>query len=72
MFNKMKNEAKKQNLSMNRLALKAEITPSDLSCAINGKKPMYPNWKKRIAAVLNCTVEDLFPEEEREADNEQK
>lgn len=57
---------KKKNWSINKLALESKITPSDLNCAINGKKPFYPNWRKRVAAALQCTEAELFPTYEEE------
>lgn len=65
MFKKLKEEMSRQGLSMNKLALKAEITPTDLSYAMRGKRPMFPNWKKRIANVLGVPAAELFPEDEK-------
>jgi predicted transcriptional regulator len=50
----------KKNLSKLQLALRAGISPSDLYDAINGRKPFYPAWKKRISECLEMTEEDIF------------
>lgn len=59
---------KQNNLSKMQLALKAGISPADLYQAINGKKPFFPSWRKRIAAVLNMSERELFPEYEKGKD----
>ena len=59
---------KERNISKLQLALKAGITPSDLYLAINGKKPFYPAWRKRISDFLKVGEGELF--NERKADNE--
>ena len=51
---------KERGLSKMQLALKSEIAPSDLYLALNGKKPLYPGWKKRIAECLQMDETDLF------------
>jgi len=60
----LKDAMKENGLSANRLALKSEISPSDLSQALNGKKPFFPGWRKRISQVLRTSEEILFPEYE--------
>ena len=64
MFDTLQAEMKRQNIRAYTLAKRAEITPSDLYAALKGDRPMYPNWKKRIAAVLGKSEEALFPESE--------
>lgn len=58
----LKEEMKKRGLSANKLSLKAMISPANFSQAINGKLPMYPAWRKRIAEILNMPESELFPE----------
>lgn len=53
---------KEKNLSKLQLALKAGIAPSDLYCALNGKKPFYPMWKSRISEYLQMNEDELFGE----------
>jgi len=54
------NELRNRGMSKMKLAFEANINPPDLYCAINGKKPMYPNYRKRIAEALNMTEAELF------------
>ena len=53
---------KQRKISKMQLALNARITPSDLYQALNGKKPFFPAWKKRIADFLDVDMEELFKE----------
>ena len=53
---------KERNISKLQLALNAGITPSDLYCALNGKKPFYPKWRKKVADFLQVDEIELFPE----------
>lgn len=50
-----------RNMSHFKLALLADIDPSDLNKAIAGKKPFYPLWKMNVATALNVPVQELFP-----------
>lgn len=58
----LKEAMKQKGLSGNKLAFKTFIAPSDLSQAINGKKPFFPSWRKRISEVLGIPESVLFPE----------
>lgn len=62
MFEKVKNEAVKQGISLNKLARMANMAQPDLSCALSGKKPFYPNWRKRVSEVLGVPEDELFDE----------
>lgn len=64
MYEKLKAVLRERNLSLNKLSFGAMISPSDLSCVLLGKKPMYPNWKKRICDFLELPEEELFEEGE--------
>ena len=52
----------KRGISTNKLSFISSIAASDLYCALSGKKPLYPNWRKRIAEALEMSVEELFGE----------
>lgn len=65
MYNNLRNTLKEKNITVYRLAKMSNISTQDLYTALNGKKPMYPNWKKRIAEALNTDVESLFNEEKK-------
>lgn len=53
-----------RNISQRKLAFMADISNQDLNQAINGKKPFFPNWRKRIAAALEVAEAEIFPNEE--------
>lgn len=65
MYDKLKTTMREKNISVNKLSFLSEIAAPDLYCALSGKKPMFPNWKKRIAEALNTDIESLFNEEEK-------
>lgn len=65
MYTKLKKTLAEQGITIYRLAKLSKISTQDLYTALKGKKPMYPNWKKRIAEALNTDVESLFNEEEK-------
>ena len=65
MYTKLKEIMTEQGVSANKLSFMSRIAASDLHCAMNGKQPMYPHWKQRIAEALNTNVESLFNEEEK-------
>lgn len=50
--------------SINALAIKASINPSDLYSALNGHRPWYPGWRKRISQALDVAEEEIFGEVE--------
>lgn len=52
----------KMGISKNQLAMEARINPADFYQAINGKKPFFPAWRKRISEVLGMPESELFPE----------
>ena len=66
MYDNLKSEMKKRGITTNKLAKLSNITPQDLYAALKGNKPMYTNWKKRIAEALETDVESLFEEENAE------
>ncbi len=65
MYTKLKKTLAEQGITIYRLAKLSKISTQDLYTALKGKKPMYPNWKKRIAEALDTDVESLFNEEEK-------
>jgi predicted transcriptional regulator len=62
MYNKLKTILKQRGLSKLQLALKAGINPSDLYAALNGSKPLFPAWRKKIGAALAIPEAELFEE----------
>ena len=63
MFEKLKAEMARQDISGNRLSMKAYIAPSDFYRAINGKMPFYPKWRERIADALGVPEKDIFDDD---------
>ena len=62
MYRNLLNTLYDKHISRNQLAKMSDITPSDLYSALNGNKPMYPNWRKRIADALEMPEDELFEE----------
>ena len=54
-----------KGMSVRQVAHSAGMASQLLYDAINGKKPFYPGWKKRVAAALGESVEELFGAEEK-------
>jgi predicted transcriptional regulator len=63
---------KERNLSKLQLALETKIAPADLYCAINGKKPFYPAWRRRISEYLKVSEEELFSDNIQEGKSKWK
>lgn len=63
MYEKLLTTMKERQVSRNRLAIKSGISPSDLYSALAGNKPLYPGWRKKIAAALEAPEEELFEDE---------
>ena len=61
-FNRLEEELKERKWSRNKLGLESKISPSSISQAMNGKCPMFPSWRKRIARTLEIPENELFPE----------
>lgn len=65
MYAKLKKTLDVRNITIYRLAKMSKINTQDLYTALKGKKPLYPNWKKRIADALDTDIDSLFNEEEK-------
>ena len=63
-YERLKAEMETQHIKAFTLAKRAGINTPDLYSALKGDKPIDPNWKKRIAEVLNVSEEELFNGEE--------
>lgn len=64
MYEKLISELKKRGITKYRLAKMSNISTQDIYSLLNGKKPLYPNWKKRICDFLELPEEELFEEGE--------
>ena len=60
MYDELKEVMQETNISTHKLAKLSNITPQDLYSALSGKKPFFPNWRKRVAEALDSTVEEIF------------
>lgn len=49
--------------SINRLAKAINVAPGDLYQAFNGKRPMFPKWRRLIAEALGEAEAELFAED---------
>lgn len=67
MYDTLKTAIAKKQTTIRKIGLKTGIAPQDLYHAINGKKPFYPGWRKRVANALDIPEAELFP---RGAENE--
>lgn len=56
----LKRVLKERNITAYRLALECKIALPDIYQALNGKKTMFPRWKKSIAEYLKMSEEELF------------
>jgi hypothetical protein len=59
---KIREACKAKNIPLCRMLAAANIQTGDYYQAVNGKKPFFPNWRKRISKVLNTPGAELFPE----------
>ena len=64
MYDELKEVMKEKNISTHKLAKLSNITPQDLYAVLSGKKPFFPNWRKRVAEALDINAEELFTEDE--------
>lgn len=60
MFENLYDILNSRHITVNKLAKLSSIASSDLYCALKGHKPLYPNWRRRIAAALEVPEEELF------------
>ena len=65
MYQKLVEKMRQKNITTHTLAKLSNISPQDLYSALSGKKPFFPNWRKRVAEALDSTVEELFSINER-------
>ena len=61
MYERLKEQMKQKGYSKTKLALECKISPSNLIQALNGKRQMFPAWRKAICEVLNVDDADMFP-----------
>ena len=62
-YTTLRDVIKQKNLTVRKLAILSRITPQDLYQAINGHRPFYPGWRKKVAEAFQMSEKELFPEE---------
>ena len=62
-YEKLKRELNRQNISIFKLSHLTGIHSPDLYNALNGKKPFYQGWRKRIAQSLNVEIKQIFDDD---------
>lgn len=65
MFNTLKKLMDEEGMTGYKLAKITGISSPDIYRALSGKQQMFEGWKKRIAAAMGRTVEEVFPEDEK-------
>ncbi len=63
MYDSLKKVLSDRGISVYRLSFMADISSPDLYNALNGNRPMYPNWRKRISKALEVNEDVLFDRE---------
>lgn len=58
---KLKEVLKERNISAYKLAIECHIATPDMYQAINGKKTMFPKWKRAISEYLKL-ADDFWDE----------
>lgn len=66
MYQKLINKLATENMSVYKLSQKTGIANNHLYRALGGHMTLFPGWKKRIAKALDCTVEELFSDDNSE------
>lgn len=61
--NKIRELREKLGLSQSQLARKAAVNQSFLSLVENKKTTPYPKFKRNVARVLRCPIDEVFPNE---------
>ena len=64
MYDRLITLLEERGITKYRLAKMSNIRPQDIYTALNGHKPLYPGWKKRIAMALDIPEELLFLDKE--------
>lgn len=60
---RLREERKRQGLTLMALAIRTGINPSDLSAVELGRRPAYPGWRRRIAEALQTSEAAVFDPE---------
>lgn len=60
MYEKVLKAIEEKGLTKHKVAYLMGINPADLYHALNGKKPMYPKYRKKLSEVLCVPEDELF------------
>lgn len=63
-YQKVKDELCKRNVSVNGFAKAHNIDCGNLTNCLNGKRPLYPKYKKLLSDFLGIDEAVLFPVED--------
>lgn len=66
MYKTLKQKLDAEGMSVYALAKKTGIGSNHLYRALGGHITLFQGWKKRIAEALDCSVNELFPNEDSE------
>jgi hypothetical protein len=61
MYEQLKQVLRSNDITLLKLSYMTHISPSDLSQAMQGKKPFFPAWKQKICNALHVGEINLFP-----------
>lgn len=59
---RIKSACDERKIPISAMLMNANIQSGDFYSAVNGKRPFFPGWRKRIADVLGMSEAELFPE----------
>jgi transcriptional regulator with XRE-family HTH domain len=59
--NNVKKYREEKNLTQLKLAVLADMSPSDLNQIENERKYPFPGWRKKISKALGRTEKEVFP-----------
>lgn len=62
-YQRLRDELWDRHMSVRQLALAAGMVPQSLYAAMSGRVSFWPGWRKRVAAALEMSEEELFSEE---------
>lgn len=63
-IDRIKQACKEKDIPLTKMLMKAGIQTGDFYQAVNGKRPFFPAWRKRIAETLHLSEDQIFPEYE--------
>jgi transcriptional regulator with XRE-family HTH domain len=61
---RLRRERQRRGWSQFRTGIEAGIEPSTLCQIELGRRPAYPRWRERLAAVFGMSAETLFAEDD--------